>query len=132
MLKSVTEHRLPAFLKVTAGFGALLENSRFALGPKGGADETVRRFDALESGAIPISRAHPFLAAPEALGSTPIVKLESWDQLPARHNRIESLSDAQLDEIQRDIVAWWWDDKEVLAQTVAGIIDASFARAGVL
>lgn len=140
MLRSATEHQLPAFLKVTEGFaagyktaafGALLENSRFALVPKGGADETVRLFDALESGAIPISLAHPFLATPEALGSAPIVKLESWEQLPELHARIESLTDAQLDEVQRDTIAWWWDYKEAMAGTVAGIIEASFARAGV-
>lgn len=140
MLQAVTDHQIPAFLNATDGFGegykaasysALNENARFSLVPKGGADETIRLFDAMECGSIPISLCHPFLEAPEAMGSAPIVKLESWQQLPQLHARIQSLSDEQLDEIQREVISWWWNYKEALGGTVADLIEGSFARHGV-
>jgi len=70
MVDVVRRNQLPAAMMVTDRFGgglgpatysAYMENSRFALAPRGHAEETIRLFDAMELGAIPISLRHEFL-----------------------------------------------------------------------
>lgn len=63
MLDVVTESKLPFLVAGTPGFGqglgpvayaAFMGMSRFALVPAGNSPETIRLYDALEAGAIPI------------------------------------------------------------------------------
>jgi hypothetical protein len=67
MLDEVHVKRLPAMVLTTDGFGqglgaaeyaTLMENARFALVPGGRCAETIRLYDALEMGAIPITLRH--------------------------------------------------------------------------
>jgi len=141
MVEVIAENNIPAFINLTehfgggykaASYGGMAENAKFCLVPKGRADETIRFFDALECGSIPISLRHPFIESAAALGNPPVVLLESWDEFPALHARIQTLRGEELDEIQRAVIAWWSSYKAGLQTMVAQIVETSFARYGVV
>lgn len=138
MLDVVRRGGLPAAIATTDGFakgfgpasyGAWLEQTRFALVPRGAAAETIRLFDALELGAIPISLDAAFLNAPQAMGGAPIVKLKSWDELPDWFARTNVKPASELDAMQREILDWWWNCKARYSREIAAIIEESFAAA---
>jgi len=62
-------------------YAALMEESVFAPCPAGNAKETIRLFDVLETGCIPITLRHEFLQDTRMLAPCPYVFLDSWDQL---------------------------------------------------
>ena len=66
-------------------YSAIMEDSIFAPCPAGNSPETIRLYDALETGSIPISLEHEFLNSKEALGRiglVPFPLLRSWNELP--------------------------------------------------
>lgn len=127
---------LPTVTVTTGGFGSGLgpgayggwmESARFALVPRGRAPETIRLFDALELGAIPVSLRHAFLEAPEALAGAPIVILDSWQDLVPWYAKISAKPLADLDVLQRDILDWWDLCEARFQQDVTQLIEQSFA-----
>jgi hypothetical protein len=61
-----------------------MANSKFALVPGGKSAETIRLYDALEHGAIPICLESDFPFSSDALGSIgtpPLVQLDGWSSL---------------------------------------------------
>lgn len=139
MLDVIKAHKLPATVITTPGFakglgpasyGTMLENARFALVPQGQAPETIRLFDALELGCIPISLAHAFLQASDAMGGAPVVQLKSWQELLSWFAATTSSPtfEADVAERQRQCIAWWSNFKRLQATRVASLIERAFAR----
>ncbi len=126
------------YLLSSSGFGsgnqvglysAILENSIFAPCPAGNSPETIRLYDALECGCIPICLPHDFIQSPLALsrfGVPPFPLLSSWDELPnflTEHKRqLREKPDAIL-TLQRNCIAWWSKYKK----EIAALVDARIA-----
>lgn len=106
-------------------YSAIMENSVFAPCPAGNSPETIRLYDALESGCIPISLNHLFLRSPQALaaiGPVPFPILKSWDELPEflSDMKRQLLEDPQtISTLQEQCITWWQRYKEFISQKVA-------------
>jgi hypothetical protein len=91
-------------------YGSIMEGSVFAPCPAGNSPETIRLYDALESGCIPISLKHDFLNDARALTSPPFPLLDSWDELPGllqKYAAIRASRPEVLDDLQKRCVDWW-------------------------
>jgi hypothetical protein len=144
MLNAVRDARLPFTVLTTPGFGqglgvvayaAWLCNSRFALVPAGNSHETIRLYDALEAGAMPIMVRSPFTEAATALaanGTPPFVFLDSWSELASVYapyaDADAPATIARLEEQRQAVVKWWSDFKRRQQVKVRDLIDRSFAR----
>jgi hypothetical protein len=122
------------FCHATIGFGAgyslglyaaVLEDSIFAPCPAGNSPETIRLYDALEMGCIPISLSHPFLTSPQALaamGPVPFPLLKTWDHLPEFLDGMKATAashPAQIVAMQSKCVNWWKDYKSFMQKRIA-------------
>jgi hypothetical protein len=81
-------------------YGALMEQCIFAPCPAGNAAETIRIFDALESGCIPITCHHEFLRESRAMGSPPFLFLRTWNELSSELNK------ASTQEFRSESLYW--------------------------
>ena len=133
MLEALTKLGRPATIMLTEGFGqglgamayaGYLGNSKFALAPAGNARETIRFYDALECGAIPVVTDGKWLHSKDgiaALGLPPVVILKDWGQL-------NKVGEGAFNEVMRgDVVEWGTKLKDHLSARVCGIIETSFA-----
>ncbi|MEN9862335.1 MAG: hypothetical protein RLZZ601_99 [Pseudomonadota bacterium] len=111
-------------------YSAVMEGSIFAPCPAGNSPETIRLYDALECGCIPISLDHTFLNSPNALaefGSPPFITLSSWDKLPVFLEQMKQKISTNPDEVQKmqnDCIAWWGNYKNNIAQKIANRIES--------
>ena len=111
-------------------YSAIMENSIFAPCPAGNSPETIRLYDALESGCIPICLDHLFLRselALAAIGPVPFPILQSWDELPAFLTKMKVTLQEQpqlISELQQECIRWWAAYKEWIANTIAQRIAA--------
>jgi hypothetical protein len=137
MLDIVRRHALPAVVMTSSGFaeglgapsyGAWMESAKFALVPRGRSVETIRLYDALELGAIPIMLDSPVIR--HLMPGAPFVLLESWAQLPEwlATETAKSAFDVTMTARQHVLIAWWTDFKRRQQRAVATLIDAAFAR----
>ena len=118
-------------------YAAWLSNARFALVPAGNSHETIRLYDALETGAIPIMVLSAFVAAKDALGALgppPFILLDSWDQLagayaPYAETQAPAVIDA-LEQRRQEIMRWWAAFKAHQQEKIGQLIERSFARGG--
>ncbi len=105
-------------------YSAILENSIFAPCPAGNSPETIRLYDVLECGAIPISLNHTFLTSPHALGEigpVPFPILSSWDELPEflRIMKADLHSNPnKIREMQKSCITWWSNYKSFITQKI--------------
>jgi hypothetical protein len=106
-------------------YSAIMENSVFAPCPAGNSPETIRLYDALESGCIPISLDHLFLRSEQALaaiGPVPFPVLRSWDELPdflsAMKKKLHSEPKA-IALLQSQCMAWWSNYKQFISRKIA-------------
>jgi hypothetical protein len=141
MARVIAEATLPFVIVETRGFGqglgpvsyaAYLENARFALVPSGNSPETMRLYDALEAGAIPVALESGFIAAPEALGNPALLLLRSWQDLPAAvapYLGGGAAAEAALEARRQELQRWWREFKRRQQLRVKDLIDSSFARA---
>jgi hypothetical protein len=122
------------FCHPTIGFGAgyslglystIMEDSIFAPCPAGNSPETIRLYDALELGCIPISLAHLFLTSDQALasiGRIPFPLINSWDQLPdylaAMKAKLAS-DPAPIVALQGKCIDWWKNYKAFMRKKIA-------------
>lgn len=111
-------------------YSAIMEDSIFAPCPAGNSPETIRLYDALELGCIPISLSHDFLLSKDALaliGPVPFPILNSWSELPEFLGRAKSdvLSnpDAIL-ELQEKCIHWWESYKLAIQKRIYDRIQA--------
>ncbi len=141
MLKVVEESGIAALMATTSGFGlglgpaaygAHMGNARFALVPHGRSPETIRFYDALEMGAIPITIDGAWMHAVDglgALGPPPVVMLKDWSQLPAfmaPYQGQASRSVVEAAEQQRlACVQWWQAIKDHYGSRVARLINGA-------
>jgi hypothetical protein len=119
MRAAVERAALPFQLHVTAtsrdrlgpsAYAARLADARFALVPGGNSPETIRLYDALETGAVPITLRSRFIDAPDALGGAPFPVLEHWDQLPQAYAPFAdgaAVALQALDALQDHVLTWW-------------------------
>jgi len=133
MLKVIKYNEIKALIATTSGFGqglgpaayaAHMGNTRYSLTPSGRSPETIRFYDALELGAVPIVIDGNWLHAKDglgALGRPPIVILNNWAELPTF---LKSQTDLNAAEKQRlGCVQWWHRIKEYYAVKVAKLIN---------
>jgi hypothetical protein len=110
-------------------YSAVMEDSIFAPCPAGNSPETIRLYDALELGCIPISLVHPFLTSEDALaaiGPVPFPILASWSELPSFLDRMKSLVLSNPDEIealQAKTINWWSSYKEFIQNKISSTIN---------
>jgi hypothetical protein len=138
MFDVVERHKLPAKLMKSSGFAqglgvpsycGYMENTRFALAPRGRAVESIRLYDALELGCVPITLNHPFIS--NLMSDAPFVILKSWQDLPAWYAaEIKRPNFLQYwDQRQQQIIEWWETQKRFYRTAAATLIERSFARA---
>jgi hypothetical protein len=142
MVGAIQAGKLPFLVNETSGFGqglgpmayaGYLSMTRFGLAPAGNSPETIRLYEVLEAGAIPVALKSPFLATSDALGNPPFVLLNNWSELPAFYAPYANATDPKvLDEIEGrryDVYNWWKAFKALQQRRVKELIDRSFARA---
>jgi hypothetical protein len=94
-------------------YSAIMEDSIFAPCPSGNNAETIRLYDALELGCIPISLAHEFLLSRDALasiGPVPFPILGSWDELPDYLEKMKAkilANPSEIADLQKNCINWW-------------------------
>ena len=140
LLRVVQEAKLPFLLFGTEGFGiglspsayaGFLGNTLFALAPGGVSPETIRLYDALEHGAIPILLESPFIESADALGALghpPLVTLDRWASLPTVFRELKQWPASRLEDRRLEILDWWTRFKLHSQTRVRDLIEASFAR----
>ena len=139
MIDVIRQNQLPGVAILTdrfaaglgpASYAAIIKNSRFALVPRGHAEETIRLFDAMELGAIPVSLRHNFLIDPRAMGGAPVVMLDDWEQLPQWLSEMALKPGAQdaWRAHQGRLIDWWSSFKVRMRSQVTELIERSFAR----
>jgi len=111
-------------------YSAILEDSIFAPCPSGNNPETIRLYDSLELGCIPISLHHDFLLSEDALaliGPIPFPLLNSWAELPQFLVSMRGLSISTPSEIlklQERCISWWSDYKKAIQKKIFDRIQA--------
>ena len=138
MIAMVRDHHLPAQMILTDQFAqglsihtyrSYMENTRFALIPGGADAETIRLFEALELGTIPVCINHPFLADDRAMAGAPVIRLSNWNQWPAyyAHLCLAGNYENVMEQYRSKVGAWWQDFKRQKQAEIRHLIDASFA-----
>lgn len=111
-------------------YSAIMEDSVFAPCPSGNNPETIRLYDALELGCIPISLSHEFLQSQDALaliGQVPFPLLGSWAELPAFLEKMKNTAlsnPAEILTLQERCIKWWANYKQVIHQKITDRIQA--------
>lgn len=111
-------------------YSAIMEDSIFAPCPSGNNPETIRLYDALELGCIPISLSHKFLLSKDALaliGPVPFPILGSWTELPSflDQMRAKALTNpGEVLQLQQSCINWWADFKVAMRNKIAEKIKA--------
>lgn len=111
-------------------YSAIMEDSIFAPCPAGNSPETIRLYDALELGCIPISLSHDFLLSKDALaliGPVPFPILNSWSELPGFLEQAKSGALSNSEEIlvlQEKCIHWWESYKFAIQKKIYDRIQA--------
>jgi hypothetical protein len=110
-------------------YAAALGNARFAPVPGGNSPETIRLYDVLEMGCIPIMRRSAWVAQPRALGGVPFPLIDSWSDLagvyaPFASDDVEA--HAALDALQAEVISWWTGFKRTQQQRLRTLVDTVF------
>ena len=142
MIEAIRDADLPFLIAKSASFGgglgpvsyaSYLSMSRFGLVPGGNSPETIRLYDVLEAGAIPVMLRSPFVHAPDALNNPPFALLDTWAELPKFYARYASANDpetiAEIEKMRGAVVVWWKAFKKKHQMQVKELVDRSFARA---
>ncbi len=107
-------------------YGSIMESSVFAPCPAGNSPETIRLYDALESGCIPISLKHDFLFSEDALLNVPFPVLNSWDELPNKLNEFAITRENRpeiIESLQQRCINWWAQVKVEKTYRIKAAID---------
>jgi hypothetical protein len=93
----------------------LMEDCIFAPCPAGNAAETIRIFDALELGCIPITLPQFFLQHPQTLGYNPFITITGWNELSASLRKLMELSKIknEINSLQLRIINYWINTKAI-------------------
>jgi hypothetical protein len=111
-------------------YSAVMENSVYAPCPAGNSPETIRLYDALESGVIPITLEHEFIRSKDALaaiGEVSFPVLNSWDELPdflsGMKLKLKNDPDS-INALQRKCIVWWSDYKRFISNQIKQRIES--------
>lgn len=135
LVSVIQKHNLQGKFLITSGFAqglspqlfsSHLSNTRFALCPAGNNAETIRFYDALENGAIPIVTKSEYLSDKLALNNPPVIILNNWQELPDFLERVNLTPIAELNQLQASIIDWWHSYKNEKFEKIANIIERSF------
>lgn len=111
-------------------YSAIMEDSIFSPCPSGNNPETIRLYDALELGCIPISLSHEFLLSKDALasiGPVPFPILGSWAEVPEflERMKVKALTNpGEILDLQRSCINWWTDFKIAIQNKISEQIQA--------
>lgn len=139
MIEVIQSRGLPCALFATRSFGGgftpaeyagRLEDSVFGLVPMGNSVETIRLYDCLELGTIPVMLKADFVTADDGLaaglGLVPFPTLERWEDLEDLFrpflDRTDPAVRARLDAWQREVATWWSLVKERKALEVGRLV----------
>jgi hypothetical protein len=114
-----TFHDAPAH---SAVYSQLLMDSRIVLCPRGGSLETYRFFEALCSGAVPVTERLPDR---DYYGRAPGVRVRSWRNLTETVDVL--LSDGEELRAQHEASLQWWAEKchpEAVARRLIDALEA--------
>ena len=106
-------------------YSATMEDSIFAPCPAGNSAETIRLYDALECGCIPVTLEHEFINSRQALGELgppPFQILKSWDEFPEFLSQMKEklqTNPEQIQQMQNSCIKWWSNYKKHIAQKIA-------------
>lgn len=107
-------------------------DSRFTLCPFGNNEESMRFYEALEAGSIPIAETSKVASGDfinQALGGDcPVPRLQDWNQLDEFLQRYHENPTA-LDALQKRVLEWWSRVKSRVFTKVQSAVDAGFQRA---
>jgi hypothetical protein len=109
-----------------SAYAAHLGAARFALVPGGNSPETIRLYDALEMGAVPIMLRSPYVDAEGALNGPPFPLLKRWSDFGEVYAPFAGTSApalAALDALQAHVVQWWTQFKRKQQQKMRTLID---------
>ena len=102
-------------------YTTIMESSIFAPCPAGNSPESIRFYDAMELGCIPIFLRHPFLDNKYSMQSPPFPILDSWEELPdflaAKRSEFAANYKA-FEDLQAATITWWTLTKQRIALTV--------------
>ena len=120
---------------IRPAYSAALGNSKFAPCPAGNSPETIRFYDVLENGAIPVlveSKFTRFLVAHEGLESSadlPFIVLQDWTEYNSAVAPYLA-DESKLNELQRRSITFWVDMKQKTHDGARTLVDAAFAKNG--
>lgn len=125
----------PCFVEYTYGFGGkrsaldfsmLLRDSTFTLCPWGNSKETIRLYDAMECGSIPIMLSDAeFLDA--VMPGHPFILLKRWSDLPDVLKHYKEHPEELL-LLQRKLVEFWKSLRDRVTGQISRVVDNAFAR----
>lgn len=110
-------------------YAATMEESVFAPCPAGNSPETIRLYDALECGCIPVLLNHEFLRSPNALaefGFPPFIFLSSWEEFPQLLEKMKvkiAKHPEEIQKMQHACINWWLNYKINIALKIKSKID---------
>ena len=96
-------------------YGWHLAQTVLAPCPAGNAAETIRLFDALEMGCIPITTRLPFLNEDRAFRQAPFIFIDHWDEISSlleNSRKLHSIDSLTLEERQLACIQYWRALKE--------------------
>jgi hypothetical protein len=102
-------------------YAAIMESSIFAPCPAGNCPDSIRIYDALELGCIPIYLRHTFLNNKYSMQSPPFPILDSWEELPdflERKKKAFTEDHKSFEGLQAATITWWTLTKQRIATTV--------------
>jgi hypothetical protein len=102
-------------------YSTIMESSIFAPCPAGNCPDSIRIYDAMELGSIPIYLRHTFLDNEYSMQSPPFPILNSWDELPEflDRKRQEFGKDPRaFDQLQQSTIQWWTMTKRRISTNI--------------
>jgi len=105
-------------------YSAIMEDNIFAPCPSGNSPETIRLYDVLELGCIPIMLKHEFLFSNKALaaiGPVPFVFLDSWSELPDFFKKVKETFPQDLEKWRKQqllCIGWWSNYKTYISGVI--------------
>jgi hypothetical protein len=106
----------------------IVRDSVFTLCPWGNNPESLRFYEAMEAGSIPIYQSHPDpeLEFIKTFGPhNPVPQFQTWNESVQFMNEMIN-SPRKLDALQGDIIKFWKNQKKKIQLQVKNIIDRAF------
>jgi len=112
-------------------YRSILLDSKFTLCPFGNNEESLRFYEALEAGSIPIvetskTEMGDFISnGLDGEAGAPFPRLKDWTEINSVLERLNSNA-KDMDKMQMDTISWWLKAKTRFQHRVKQIVDQSF------